>query len=210
MEASRADKKFQKGGPINCKFWIGEGEPEKASTLQRNPFNSVFSPGAPLTNFNDRGVQQSFIFYTPKNHNFRICLPKKITTSFSIPKKNLNPFFTTPNKPSCFFCNPKNPSNFHRPKYHLWPKFQTQKNHSDPPPLPWVFFICFKKVDERGTWGLPLLSPSPKLALELPGSCFNGMLVNNCFLYCNHVYSVFCVLTMKVSKLLRPKHRITE
>ena len=33
------------------------------------------------------GVRQRFIFYTQKNHNFRICLPKKITTFFSIPKK---------------------------------------------------------------------------------------------------------------------------
>ena len=33
------------------------------------------------------GVWQRFIFYTPKNPNFRICLPKKIPTFFSIPKK---------------------------------------------------------------------------------------------------------------------------
>ena len=54
------------------------------------------TPGAPLTNFNDGGggggggggeVQQRFIFYAQKNHNFRICLPKKITTFLSIPKK---------------------------------------------------------------------------------------------------------------------------
>ena len=44
-------------------------------------------PGAPLTYFNDGGVQQRFIFYTPKNPNFRICLPQKIPTFFSIPKK---------------------------------------------------------------------------------------------------------------------------
>ena len=44
-------------------------------------------PGAPLTYFNDAGVQQRFIFYTQKNPNFRICLPKKIPTIFSIPKK---------------------------------------------------------------------------------------------------------------------------
>ena len=44
-------------------------------------------PGAPLTFFNDGGVRQRFIFYTPKNPNFRICLPKKIPTFFSIPKK---------------------------------------------------------------------------------------------------------------------------
>ena len=45
------------------------------------------TPGAPLTYFNDRGVRQRFIFYTPKNPNFRICLPKKIPTFFSIPQK---------------------------------------------------------------------------------------------------------------------------
>ena len=33
------------------------------------------------------GVRQRFIFYTQKNPNFRICLPKKIPTFFSIPKK---------------------------------------------------------------------------------------------------------------------------
>ena len=42
------------------------------------------TPGAPLTNFNvgGGGVQQRFKFYTQKNHNFRICLPKEITTFF--------------------------------------------------------------------------------------------------------------------------------
>ena len=35
-----------------------------------------------------RGSDRSrFIFYTQKNPNFRICLPKKIPTFFSIPKK---------------------------------------------------------------------------------------------------------------------------
>ena len=44
-------------------------------------------PGVPLTYFNVGGVRQRFIFYTQKNPNFRICLPKKIPTFFSIPKK---------------------------------------------------------------------------------------------------------------------------
>ena len=48
--------------------------------------------GAPFTYFNDGGregggIRQRFIFYTPKNPNFRVCLPKKIPTFFSIPKK---------------------------------------------------------------------------------------------------------------------------
>ena len=47
----------------------------------------MHTPGAPLTYFNDGGVRQRFIFYTPKNPNFRICLPQKIPTIFSIPKK---------------------------------------------------------------------------------------------------------------------------
>ena len=34
-----------------------------------------------------RGPTHRFIFYTQKNPNFRICLPKKIPTFFSIPTK---------------------------------------------------------------------------------------------------------------------------
>ena len=54
-------------------------------------------PGAPITNFNDRGggLRQRFIFYTKKNHNFRMCLLKKVITFFSIPKIYLNLFFIT-------------------------------------------------------------------------------------------------------------------
>ena len=51
---------------------------------------STTTPGVPLTNFNDGGgggVRQRFIFYAQKDHNFSVCLPKKITTFFSIPKK---------------------------------------------------------------------------------------------------------------------------
>ena len=48
--------------------------------------------GAPLTYFNDRGVWQRFIFYTQKNPNFRICLPKKIPTFLAYPKKSLSVF----------------------------------------------------------------------------------------------------------------------
>ena len=64
-------------------------------------------PGAPLTNFNDREVQQRFIFHTQKNHKFRICLPKKITTFFSIPQKIPCPFFATPKNPFVFYHDPK-------------------------------------------------------------------------------------------------------
>ena len=48
--------------------------------------------GVPLTYFNDWGVRQRFIFYTPKNPNFRSCLPKKIPSFVSIPKKILQCF----------------------------------------------------------------------------------------------------------------------
>ena len=37
------------------------------------------------------GVRHRFIFYTQKNHNFRICLPKNITTFLAYPKKSLRP-----------------------------------------------------------------------------------------------------------------------
>ena len=49
---------------------------------------SVVTPGAQLTNFINGGLgpREVHILY-PKNHNFRICLPKKITTFYSIPPK---------------------------------------------------------------------------------------------------------------------------
>ena len=47
----------------------------------------VPNPGGPLTNFNDGVIRQRFIFYTQKNHSFRICLPKKITNFLAYPKK---------------------------------------------------------------------------------------------------------------------------
>ena len=83
-----------------------------------------FFPGAPLTNFNDGrggrgewvggwgGVQQRFIFYSQKNHNFRICLPKKSLLFLAYPKKSLSPFFATEKNPSVFFCDPKNSQHF--------------------------------------------------------------------------------------------------
>ena len=55
-------------------------------------WGSSSHPGAPLTYFNDGGIRQRFIFYTPKNPNFRICLPKKIPTFLAYPKKSLSVF----------------------------------------------------------------------------------------------------------------------
>ena len=97
-------------------------------------------------------VRQRFIFYTQKNHNFRICLPKKITTFFSIPKKIPWSFFATPKNSSvCYSSQPqKILVSFIDPKKSLLPKFQTQKNHSDLP----VTNIC-----EWGPWVVCLSSP---------------------------------------------------
>ena len=88
-------------------------------------YTCYIAPGAPLTNLNDGGgVQQRFIFYTQKNHNFRICLPQKITTFLSVPKKIPESLFCNLKKSLCFlFTTQKNPSVFHRPKKSLWPKF---------------------------------------------------------------------------------------
>ena len=64
------------------------------------------------------GVQQRFILYTQKNHNFRICLPKKSLLFLAYPKKSRSPFFAIQ----------KNPGIFHMPqKNHFWPKSQTPK-----------------------------------------------------------------------------------
>ena len=102
---------------------------------------TLFIPqGPPFTIFNDRGFRQRFIFYTQKDYNFRICLPKKITTFFSIPKKIPWSFFHHPQK-SVLFLQPKKilASFIDPPPKNFWPKFQTQKNHWTPPlPLKYV------------------------------------------------------------------------
>ena len=92
------------------------------------PHKWIEIAGSPLTNFNDggEGVRQRFIFYTQKSHNFRVCLPKKSLRFLAYPKKSRSPFFATPKKSLWFFFFAT----------HFWPKFQTQKSHSDPPPPP--------------------------------------------------------------------------
>ena len=54
--------------------------------------NTVSTPGAPLTYFNDGGVRQRFIFYTPKNPNFSIVYQKKSLLFLAYPKKSLGVF----------------------------------------------------------------------------------------------------------------------
>ena len=90
-------------------------------------------------------VQQRFIFYAQKNHNFRISLSKKNHYIFlAYPKKSLSPFFATQKNPFVSFCDPKNPSVFYRPqKIALGQSFRPKKNHSDAP----VIKIC-----EWGPW----------------------------------------------------------
>ena len=94
--------------------------------------------GGPLTYFNDGGggIRQRFIFYTQKIPNFRVCLPKKITTLFSIPKKNPLILFSQPKKiPLFFFATQKNPGVFHRPKKITFGQnFRPQKITRTPPP----------------------------------------------------------------------------
>ena len=58
-----------------------------------------FSPGAPLTYFNDKGgggggCPTEVHILLPKNPNFKVCLPKTIPTFFSIPEKNPSVFLT--------------------------------------------------------------------------------------------------------------------
>ena len=97
------------------------------------------APGGPFTNFNDGGVRQRFIFYTQKNHNFRICLPKKSLLFLAYPKKSLSPFFATQNYPSGFFLRPqKIPASFTDPKKSLLAKLSDPKNHSGLPSLKFV------------------------------------------------------------------------
>ena len=77
------------------------------------------------------GLAEVYILY-PKNHNFRICLPKKISSFFNIPIKNPLVPFRNPKNSSGFFSRPKKIlAAFVDPKYHYWPKFQTQKDHFD-------------------------------------------------------------------------------
>ena len=75
------------------------------------------------------GGRQRFIFYTQKNHNFRICLPKKITTFYSIPKKIPSSFFfCNPKKSLCFFLQHKKIlASFLDPKKSLLAKISDPK-----------------------------------------------------------------------------------
>ena len=99
-----------------------------------------FSPEALLTNFNDGGggggPTEVHILYPKKITTSEFVYPKNSLLFLAYPKKSLSPFFgTQKNTFVFFFVTPKKiPASFIDPKNHFWPKFQTQKNHSAPPP----------------------------------------------------------------------------
>ena len=112
-------------------------------------FISQLIPEAPVTSFNDRGGgrgRQRFIFYSPKNHNFRICLPKKITTFLSYPKKSLSSFFATQENPSVCFCDPKKSQRLsYTQKKSLLAKISDPKESLGP---------AVTKICEWGPWAI--------------------------------------------------------
>ena len=88
-------------------------------------------------------------FGPSKNHNFRICLPKKIATFFSIPPENPLILFSQHKKIPLFFGTQKNPGVFHRPKkITSGQNFRPKKiTRTPPPPPPSVIKTC-----EWGPW----------------------------------------------------------
>ena len=106
--------------------------------------NKIAIPRGPTHKCLWRGVRQRFIFYTQKNHNFRICLPKKITTFFKhTQKKSLSSFFATQKIPSFFFSRPKKiPVSFIDPQKSPLAKISDPKKITrTPPPLPSLKYV---------------------------------------------------------------------
>ena len=100
-------------------------------------------PGVPLTNFIDGGggggSDRGSYFIPQKITTTEFVYPKKLLLFLVYPKKSFCPFFATPKNPSVFFGEPKYSRRFSlTKKNHFWPKYQTQKNHSDPPSLQYV------------------------------------------------------------------------
>ena len=108
------------------------------------------------------GVRERFIFYTQRNHNFRICLQIKVTTFFSIPQKNPSAFFRNPKKSLCLFRDQKNPGVFHRPKKSLLANISDSIKSFEPPPPPSLKYVSgapgeelFRRMLDERTAGLP-------------------------------------------------------
>ena len=98
-----------------------------------------YTPRGPTHKFHNGGggggVRQTLIYYTQKNHNFRICLPQN-HYFLTYPKKHPLVLFSEPKKIPLFFflATQKNPGVFHRrPKKSLLAKISDPKNHSPPP-----------------------------------------------------------------------------
>ena len=73
-------------------------------------------------------VRQRFIFYTQKNHTFKICLPKKPLLYLAYPKNPLVLFSQPPKNPSVFSSRPKKiPASFINPKRSLLAKISDPK-----------------------------------------------------------------------------------
>ena len=133
---------------------MGQSEYFPVSSIKPHHRSSVVNAQGPhsqtlMTGGGGRGEESDRVsYFIPKNiTTSEFVYPKKSLLFLAYPKKSLSPFFATP-KNSSFLWRPKKiPASFIDPKNHFWPKFQTQKNHSDPPPP--VIKIC-----EWGRWGI--------------------------------------------------------
>ena len=105
-------------------------------------FINQLIPEAPLTSFNDRGGgggDRGSYFIPQKITTSEFVYQKKSLLFYHTQKNPLVPFLQPKKIPLFVFATQKNPGVFHRPKRnHFWPKFQTQKNHSDLPSLKYV------------------------------------------------------------------------
>ena len=103
-----------------------------------------------MTGEGRRGIRERFIFYTQRNHDFRICLPKKITTFLAYPQNSLSPFFATPKIPFVFFATQR--TNFGQ-------NFKPKKIIRLPPSLKYVSGPpgeeLFRRMLDERTAGLP-------------------------------------------------------
>ena len=100
-------------------------------------------PGPPLTNFNDgggEGMSGRGSYFIPKKSQLQdLSSQKNHYFLLAYPKKSLNPFFATQKYPLYFFRDPKKSrSSFIDPKNYFLSKFQTQKNHPEPPSLKYL------------------------------------------------------------------------
>ena len=104
---------------------------------------SSFTPGAPLTYFNDGGSGRGS-YFTPKIiTTSEFAYPKKSLLYLAYPKKSLIPFFATPKISLFFYSRPKKvPGVFHRPqKITFGQNFRPKKITRTPPPPPSLKYV---------------------------------------------------------------------